>query len=183
MRPGSTQDAASVLRDGGVIAYPTEAVFGLGCDPRNQDALERIIRIKGREAHKGFILIGGDLQHVIPYLAPITAQWRQQIDTLWPGPVTLVIPCATDTPELLSGGRDTLAVRVSDHPEVRQLCDDFDGAIVSTSANRSGQEPCRDSAAVIRTFGEELDAIIDAPVGTLDKPTRIIDVRSGKRLR
>lgn len=175
--------AETALRAGGVIAYPTEAVFGLGCDPRDDAALSRIIHIKGRAAHKGFILIAGSLTQLRPFLAPVRAEWQQQFDALWPGPVTMVVPCAPATSEWLTGGRETLAVRVSAHPVVRDLCSRFGAPIVSTSANRSGQEPCRDSATAEQLFGNEVDVVVHGKVGTLSAPTRILDIQSGQRLR
>ena len=175
--------AVIALQSGGVIAYPTEAVFGLGCDPLDQQALARIIDIKSRDAHKGFILIARSLDQLIPYLAPVQAEWQTRFDAVWPGPVTMVVPCASGTSELLSGGRKTLAVRVSAHPLVQELCAQFDGPIVSTSANRSGQAPCRDTARTVQLFGSVVDVVVDGVVGTLAAPTQIIDVCTGDRLR
>ncbi|ASJ71459.1 L-threonylcarbamoyladenylate synthase [Granulosicoccus antarcticus] len=175
--------AVSALRSGGVIAYPTEAVFGLGCDPHDEAALARIIDIKSRDAHKGFILIAATQAQLSPFLAPIEPSWQTQFDAAWPGPVTFVVPARQGISELLSGSRDTLAVRVSNHPLVQRLCEDFGGAIVSTSANRSGQEPCRDTATATTLFGPQLDAIVQGQIGTLSAPTRIIDVRTGAQLR
>ena len=183
MKPPDLSKAIAALHSGGVIAYPTEAVFGLGCDPRNEKALARIIEIKSRDAHKGFILIARSLEQLIPFLAPVQPEWQSQFDAVWPGPVTMVVPCATCTSELLSGGRKTLAVRVSAHPLVQDLCARFDGPIVSTSANRSGQPSCRDTACAVQLFGSEVDVVVDGTVGTLTAPTKIIDVCTGDRLR
>lgn len=175
--------AIAALHSGGVIAYPTEAVFGLGCDPHQEMALARIIEIKGRDTHKGFILIAASQDQLTPFLAPVQAAWQTQFDNAWPGPVTFVVPARHGTSQLLSGSRDTLAVRVSSHPLVQRLCREFGGAIVSTSANRSGQEPCRDTASTVKIFGSQLDAIVGGNVGLLTSPTRIIDVRSGALIR
>ncbi|MGQ7845992.1 L-threonylcarbamoyladenylate synthase [Granulosicoccus sp. 3-233] len=183
MKEDNLREAIAALRAGGVISYPTEAVFGLGCDPHDEPALSRIISIKGRAAHKGFILIAGSLDQLLPFLAPLQAAWQAQFDSVWPGPVTMVVPCTSGNSELLTGGRQTLAVRVSDHPVVQALCERFGGPIVSTSANRSGQEPCRDTASATQLFGTEVDVTVDGKVGTLSEPTRIIDVRTGQRLR
>ena len=183
MKPLDLSKAIAALHSGGVIAYPTEAVFGLGCDPCNEKALARIIDIKSRDAHKGFILIARSLEQLIPFLAPVQPEWQSQFDAVWPGPVTMVVPCATGTSELLSGGRQTLAVRVSAHPLVQDLCAQFDGPIVSTSANRSGQPPCRDTACAVQLFGSDVDVVVDGTVGTLTAATKIIDVCTGDRLR
>lgn len=175
--------AVKALKSGGVVAYPTEAVYGLGCDPRNDNALQRILNIKHREAHKGFILIASNQQQLTPFLAPIRPEWQEQLDKVWPGPVTFVIPAASNVSELLSGSRDTLAVRVSKHPLVVKLCDAFGGAIVSTSANRSGNEALQTGQDVQNEFADSIDAIVDANVGTLASPTRIFDIRTGQQLR
>lgn len=175
--------AVKALKSGGVVAYPTEAVYGLGCDPRDNNALQRILDIKHREAHKGFILIASNQQQLTPFLAPIQPEWQEQLDKVWPGPVTFVIPAASNVSELLSGSRDTLAVRVSKHPLVVKLCDAFGGAIVSTSANRSGHEALQTGQDVQNEFADSIDAIVDANVGTLASPTRIFDIRTGQQLR
>ncbi|MFK7859652.1 MAG: L-threonylcarbamoyladenylate synthase [Granulosicoccus sp.] len=176
--------AVNAIRQGGVIAYPTEAVFGLGCNPYDNVALQRIIDIKGRDAHKGFILIASSQLQLSEYLAPLTEEQQRTLDKHWPGPVTFVIPASEKIRgSLLAGYRDSLAVRVSTHPVVIALCEQYGGAIVSTSANRSGELALRKISDVSASMGAELDAIVDAPVGQLDSPTRIFDLVSGKQLR
>lgn len=178
------QAAVAKLRAGGVIAYPTEAVFGLGCNPRNDSALQRIIDIKGRDAHKGFILIASRQCQLQDFMAPINARQQAQLDKHWPGPVTFVVPASnTVTNTLLTGFRSTLAVRISNHPVVVQLCNAYGGAIVSTSANPSGQPSLRTALDVRHSMGHNLDAVIDAAVGQLASPTHIFDLMSGKQLR
>ena len=175
--------ALRALDEGGIIAYPTEAVYGLGCDPSNPVALQRILDIKAREANKGFILIAASQDQLTPFLAPILPAWQIQLDAAWPGPVTFVLPAASTVSPLLSGQRDTLAVRVSSHPLVKQLCNAYGGAIVSTSANLSGHPPLNTGQDVEQVFKDSIDAIIDGHVGQLSAPTQIIDARSGQRLR
>jgi len=175
--------ALSALRSGGIIAYPTEAVYGLGCDPANESALQRILDVKTREAHKGFIVIASNQEQLAPYIGEIKPEWQSQLDEHWPGPVTFILPAAATASQLLTGQRDTLAVRVSSHPLVVQLCEAYGGAIVSTSANRSGHPPLQTGSEVASVFHNSIDAIIDANVGTLASPTRNIDIQTGKRLR
>jgi L-threonylcarbamoyladenylate synthase len=175
--------ALKALDEGGVIAYPTEAVYGLGCDPGNTVALQRILNIKSREAHKGFILIAASQTQLAPFLAPVLPAWQAQLDAAWPGPVTFILPAASSVSPLLSGQRDTLAVRVSAHPLVNQLCNAYGGAIVSTSANLSGHPPLNTGQDVEHVFKGSIDAIIDGDVGQLSSPTQIIDIRTGQRLR
>jgi L-threonylcarbamoyladenylate synthase len=175
--------ALKALDEGGVIAYPTEAVYGLGCDPGNPVALQRILDIKSRETHKGFILIAASQDQLAPFLAPVLPSWQTQLDAAWPGPVTFVLPAADSVSALLSGQRDTLAVRVSAHPIVNQLCNAYGGAIVSTSANLSGHPPLNTGIDVEHVFKDSIDVIINGKVGQLSSPTQIIDVRTGQRLR
>ena len=176
--------AVRALKQGGVIAYPTEAVFGLGCNPHIEKALQRIIDIKGRDAHKGFIVIASNQSQLQAFVTKPDNQQQAQLDEYWPGPVTFVMPASkVFKNSLLSGYRDTLAVRVSTHPLVVELCDAYNGAIVSTSANRSGEPALRSAESVRASIGEELDVVMDAPVGKLDSPTMIMDLVSGERLR
>lgn len=178
------QCAVDQLHLGGVIAYPTEAVFGLGCEPRTESALQRIIDIKGRDAHKGFILIASHQTQLQDFMAPVSTSQQAQLDKHWPGPVTFVVTASSFVANtLLTGYRNTLAVRVSNHPVVVQLCQAYDGAIVSTSANRSGEPSLRTALDVRQRLGHDLDEIVDAPVGELASPTRIFDLASGKQLR
>jgi len=165
--------ALDALRSGGIIAYPTEAVYGLGCDPADETALQKILNIKSREAHKGFIVVASSQQQLAPYIGEIRPEWQQQLDDAWPGPVTFVLPASNNCSELLTGKRDTLAVRVSS----------YDGAIVSTSANQSGHPPLQTGEDVASVFHNSIDAIINANVGSLASPTRIIDIQTGKQLR
>lgn len=175
--------AVRALRAGGVIAYPTEAVFGLGCDPRDAAALERILALKGRPTSLGLILIASEFSQLAPLLAPLPPELEARASATWPGPVTWIWPCAAGLPPALTGGRDTLAVRVTAHPGAAALCHAFGGAIVSTSANRHGEPPARDAAAVLAAFGDALDAVVDGPCGGLARPTEIRDVRTGAVLR
>ena len=171
------------LASDGIIAYPTEAVFGLGCDPRSETALTRILDVKGRKSHKGFILIAASQEQLSPFIEPVPAQWQVQLDAAWPGPVTFVMPASAAALALLTGGRDTLAVRVSNHPLVVELCTELGHALVSTSANRSGSPALRSSDEVRQAFGDDIDVVLNGNVGTLGTPTRIIDIRTGQQLR
>lgn len=179
-------EAVRLIGAGGVVAYPTEAVFGLGCDPRRPDALERVLAIKGRATDKGFILVASDARQLAPWLAPLEPAWRSRMDDAWPGPLTFVVPAARDTPALVRGGRLTIAVRVSAHPVVRALCEGCGHALVSTSANASGEPALRRAADVAAAFdiGEHaLAGIVAGETGGLRRATPIIDVRTGRWLR
>lgn len=177
------RQACHAIRAGGVIAYPTEGVWGLGCDPDNAQAVYRILAIKDRPMDKGLILIGADWQQLRPWLAPLSADQEQHIQASWPGPVTWVMPHNGHLPVWLTGGRDTLAVRVSGHPLARRLCERLGKPLVSTSANRSGQAAITEQRQVRWQLGAELDAILPGRVQTPGQSSRILDLNSGSTLR
>ena len=175
--------AAEAVRAGGVIAYPTEAVYGLGCDPLEQGAVQRIYELKQRDAAKGLILIASDIRQLLPFMAPLSAAVMKSLEATWPGPVTWVVPAAASLPSWLSGGRTTLAVRVTAHPIAAALCRELEMALVSTSANRSGRPPARTALAVRNQLGDDVDEIVSGAVGGLNKPTEIREALTGKVLR
>lgn len=175
--------AAQCLQTGGIVAYPTEAVYGLGCDPLNPAAFARLLALKQRPDAKGVILIAAEEAQLSPYLAALPEVMLQRLRQSWPGPVTWIVPAAATVPSWLTGNRDTIAVRVTAHPLAAALCRAFGGALVSTSANRSGEAPARSAAAVQQQFGEQLDTILDGPLGGLERPTRICDARTGAIIR
>ena len=177
--------AAKVLVAGGVIAYATEAVFGLGCDPRNLQALERLLTLKQRSPGKGLILIAADEQQLHAYLevSEMTDSMWQRVRASWPGPVTWLLPAKPAVSPLLRGEHATLAVRVSAHPQVRQLCDAFGGALVSTSANLSDQPPAKTADEVAAQFTDALDLILLGDTMGAAKPSEIRDGVTGKIIR
>lgn len=174
---------ASVLRNGGIVAYPTEAVYGLGCDPRNKQALLRLLEIKQRDPHKGLILIAASFDQLAPYLTALDDNTRARILPTWPGPATWLLPARDDVSPLLRGAHHTLAVRVTAHPLAAALCRAFGGALVSTSANRSTVPPARTAQQVRADLGANLDDILDGEVGPLANPTEIRDGATGTVLR
>jgi len=175
--------AARWIRAGGVIAYPTEAVFGLGCDPGNRRAVEQLLALKCRSAAKGLILIASDWRQLEPWLDSIPDSWHERLGGSWPGPVTWLIPAARDCPVWLTGRHLTLAVRVRSHPLVRRLCQTLNRALVSTSANRSGQRPARSVLDVRLRFGCTIDFVLPGQLGTLTRPTVIRDLATGTVVR
>ncbi len=175
--------ARDTIRAGGVIAYPTESVWGLGCEPLDVDALECILDLKGRDPRQGFILIAATRAQLDPYLGELTPAMEQDLRATWPGPVTWILPAADDLPWELTGGRDTIAARVTAHPTARALCATAGMPVVSTSANLSGRPPARTRRRVEAAFGDAIDYIVPGRVGTLARPTQIRDARSGRVLR
>lgn len=175
--------AVRAIRAGGLIAYPTEAVFGLGCDPLDRQAVERLMALKRRPVHKGLILIAADIAQLEPFLQPLTNWDLDQLAATWPGPHTWLIPARTTTPRWLRGRHATLAVRVTAHPLAAALCRACGHPLVSTSANLSGRPPARTALAVRRQLGRALDCVLAGPTGGAIRPTEIRDLRSGRPFR
>ena len=174
--------ARRVVRSGGVIAYPTEAVWGLGCDPASRIAVEAILGLKGRTANKGLILVAADFGQLEPWLLPLGSEPRSRVLATWPGPVTWLLPARRSVPHWLRGGHSTLAVRISDHPVVQALCRTTGHPLVSTSANRSGGRPARSPLDVHRIFGTNIDLMVPGELGNRKLPSEIRDL-SGRVLR
>ncbi len=177
------QSAAQSLRQGGVIAYPTEAVWGLGCDPANQAAVERLLALKSRPMDKGLILVSGDIADFQRWLDPLPAAARERILASWPGPHTWLLPDPLNLPRWLKGEHASIALRCSAHPLIASLCSAFGGPIVSTSANPAGAPPALTEADVRAYFGTELDAVVAGALGGLSQPTTIRDALTGDLIR
>ena len=178
-------EIVAALRAGGVVAYPTEAVFGLGCDPRNRHACERLFAIKRRPPTQGVLLIAADFAELEPYIdrSSVPAESLARAMATWPGPHTWIFPRATDAPAWLAGAHTGIAVRVTAHPPAAGLCRAFGGALVSTSANRHGEPPALTAEQVRTTFGAEIEAILNEKLGGLERPTPIRDAISGAIVR
>lgn len=176
--------AARCVRAGGLIAYPTEAVYGLGCLPDAADTISRLLALKRRSWRKGLLLIGASLEQIAPFaMLPEEGARRREILASWPGPVTWILPARRGVARLLTGGRETLGVRVTDHPTAAALCAAAGSALVSTSANVSTRPPARSALQVRRTLGAGVDWVLAGAVGGLAKPTLIKDGRTGRVLR
>jgi len=177
--------AIKALTEGKIIAYPTEAVYGVGCDPDNLLAIESLLRAKQRAKTKGLILVAAEFSQLVPYidLASITPAQQQRMLAGWPGPVTWVVPARPGLTDWLTGQFSTIAVRVSDHPLVQRLCRAYGKPITSTSANLSGQPACRHAADVKIQLGDQVSVILDAPTGGRLNPSEIRDIMTGHIIR
>lgn len=173
------------LQQGGVIAYPTEAVYGLGCDPDNEAAVMALLAIKQRPVEKGLILISANYSQLLPYVddKAIPPEKRYQIFSSWPGHVSWVLPASKIAPKWLTGQFDSIAVRVSAHPVVQQLCLAYGKPLVSTSANLSGQPAITDKAELEQSLGDKLSAIMPGALGGATQPSQIRDALSGNIVR
>lgn len=174
--------AAAILHQGGIVAYPTEGVWGLGCDPHNSEAVTRLLALKQRSWQKGLILIAATYEQLTPFIVTPPAVLKR-VRATWPGPVTWLLPAQNSTPQCLRGTHHTLAVRVTAHPVAAALCRRFGGAVVSTSANLAGRPAARSRLQVQRRFGDAVDYIVPGVAGDLMRPTEIRDGSSGAVLR
>jgi L-threonylcarbamoyladenylate synthase len=174
--------AVLTLNEGGVIAYPTEAVYGLGCDPWNEDAVQKILNIKHRPWQKGLILIAADLDQLQAFIQPVSSEILAQLETTWPGPTTWLLPVSSAVPACLHGVHDTIAVRVTAHQQTAELCRAFGGAIVSTSANSAGKKPARTSHHV-RWHLTDVDYILSGQCSGSNKPSSIRNAQTGEIIR
>lgn len=180
--PFQLREGARLLHAGGVLAYPTEAVYGLGCDPLNAVAVQHLLTLKQRAAGKGLILIAADFEQLKPFVQPCSEQAMARLRATWPGPVTWLLPATDEVPEWLSGDSAKIAVRVTAHPVASALCRAFGGALVSTSANLTGRQPAR-SALQVRLRCPGADAILCGSLGRLRRPTPISDAETGEPIR
>lgn len=177
------EQAVKHLEEGHIIAYPTESVYGLGCDPNNEQAVKRIYQLKSRPQNKGLILIAADWQQIDPLIQPLPRQRRAIIEASWPGPVTWVFPATRRVPSWLVGPDNTIALRLTAHPIAKALCALFDTPIISTSANPGGQSPAKTAAAVRAYFHDAIDFIVEDKVGDLATPTPIYHAITGEQVR
>lgn len=178
-------DAVRILRSGGIVAYPTEAVYGLGCDPFNAAALDRVFAAKLRPSARGVLLIASDYAQIEPLIDRRTASAAsiERALATWPGPHTWIFPRSAAVPEWIARGHAGVALRITAHPLASELCRAFGGPLVSTSANRHGDAPAKTAEEVRAAFGNDIDLVLDGAVGGLERPTPIRDAMTGDSLR
>ncbi|MEL0605834.1 L-threonylcarbamoyladenylate synthase [Pseudoalteromonas undina] len=177
--------AISCLEQGDVILYPTEAVYGLGCDPDNQQAVDKLLEIKQRPVEKGLILIADNYGQLLKYVDDVKLPMDKRADIFssWPGAITWVMPAAKNTPKWLTGQFDTIAVRVTNHPSVKRLCQKLGKPLVSTSANLTGQPTVTSIEQAKQQFAEQVGFYVDEPLGGNTQPSTIKDAMTGKVFR
>lgn len=180
--PIQLSQVGRTLRRGGVIAYPTEAVWGLGCDPNDAAAVGKLLALKKRPISKGLIVIASHFEDIEHWLEPLSEKVENRAHHTWPGPTTWLWPATADAPPWITGGQRRIAVRITRHPVAAELCATF-GPLVSTSANRSGQAPARNITEVRLRFGDDIDAVVTGAVGRNPRPTVIRDLVSGRTVR
>jgi L-threonylcarbamoyladenylate synthase len=175
--------AIAALTRGGVIAYPTEAVWGLGCNPWDELAVGRLLSLKNRPVGKGLILVASCETQLSGLLTELSAAQRARLSLSWPGPNTWLLPHQGRVPTWIHGDHETVAVRVSGHPLVRSLCEAWGGPLVSSSANRAGAIAAQSQFQVRRYFSDELDYILAGALGGEAGPSQIRDLLSDQIIR
>lgn len=169
------------LKTGKVIAYPTESCYGLGCDPDNLDAIEHIYNLKNRPPTLPFIIIISQWSHLDNFNCIISDDQQKQLEATWPGPVTWLIPIKHK--HRLASDQQKIAVRMTDHPIARAICDHWDGAVVSTSANPHGFPSAKTALEVNHYFGDKIAYTYDGPIGNRKTPSDIFDLETKQQLR
>jgi len=175
----SPEHAADVIRAGGIIAYPTEGVFGLGCDPFNAEAVNKLLHLKNRAQSQGLILIAAGVKDLLPLIQPpLTGVMLAQFNH-WPAALSVLFPASNKVPPWIKGSHSTVALRVTAHPLANRLCQLWGKPLVSTSANPHGRPPAVDEKAVCRYFADKIDALVTGQVLNPGQTSRIITLDGG----
>lgn len=177
------REAVRKIAAGGIIAYPTETVYGLGCDPFNGGAVLHLLALKQRHIEQGLILVASHFGQLEPLLLPLNPAIRERVASPGATPVTWVLPCQPDIPLWLRGRHTSLAVRITTHPLAAALCSEWDGPLVSTSANIHGRHPATTPLAIHRAFNNRLDYILHGTTGTGGRHSEIRNGLTGAILR
>lgn len=183
MRDFRIRIAAAAVANEGVIAYPTEAVWGLGCLPWSEMAVARLLRMKARPQSKGLILLAASIDQFDWLLQDLPGTQKARLELSWPGAITWLVPHSGRVPEWICGNHDTVALRVSAHPGVQALCKALGGPVVSTSANVSGGREARHLFQVYQRFGHSLDYVLGGSLGGSKHPSTIRDLATDALLR
>lgn len=177
------KQAVRHLHNGGIIAYPTEAVYGLGCNPLDEDAIARLLQIKRRSWEKGLIVVAYNMAQLEPFIEPPDPEVLNRLQSTWPGPVTWLLKPRDGISSSLTGKHQTIAVRISNHVIVRALCKQLGHALISTSANPSQFPPAKTALTVQRYFNKQLDFILNGKLGGQNQPCEIRDGLSDRIVR
>ncbi|WAI03400.1 Sua5/YciO/YrdC/YwlC family protein [Buchnera aphidicola] len=173
-----------MLNSENVIAYPTESMFGLGCDPNSEKAVKKLLYLKKRNIEKGFILVASDFNQIKMYINEnnLLKKQKEKIFFHWPGPFTFLLPAHPRVPYWLTGKFNTVAVRISAHIDIIKLCNAFGKALISTSANITNMSPCMTREEVLKNFGKDFP-LLNGKIGNEKNPSQIINIINGKLIR
>ena len=174
---GQIKKAADILRKGGVIAVPTDTLYGLAASTSSESAMRRIFRLKGRSAGAAMPVLIDTPDRVDQCAVSVPDAAWALMRSFWPGALTIVLRRSHQIPPIVSGGLDTVALRVPDHHVPRALVGELDTPITGTSANLTGHEGLTTAAAVGRLFGREIDLVVDGQAG-VGLPSTVVDLTS-----
>jgi len=173
------REASKVVKKGGLVVYPTDTVYGLGCDPFNVRAVKRIFKVKGERKHKPLPILASDIE-CIEKIAYINEKARKIAERHWPGPLTLVVPKKAALPNIVTCGLASVGVRIPNHPVAAQLISLCNGLLVGTSANKTGGKSPKTAREATEQLGEQVDVVLDGGPTPLGKESSIIDLTSKK---
>lgn len=172
------KEAVRIIRNGGIVLYPADTIYGLGCDPFNTQALARIIRLKGRPERKGMLLLISNLQWVEKLATKVSTEAMDFCRNIWPGPVTVLLNASKLLPDYISGDLNKVGLRIPDSKFLQSWLDQLENPIVSTSANLSGHAPSRVLADLVQSFGSEVDLFLESGDLPESVPSSVIDFTS-----
>jgi L-threonylcarbamoyladenylate synthase len=174
--PDSIERAADLIREGAVVAIPTDTLYGLAADPFSPAAVRAIFAVKGRAADKAIPLIAADMEQVDAFLGPLSTVARTLGRAFWPGPLTVIILAPSSLPAELTGDGGTVGIRVPNHTTAQRLCARFGRPLTATSANLSGEAPSGDPDLIAQTLGSRLAALLDDGPTPGGSPSTIVDL-------
>ena len=169
-------EAARVINDGGVIAFPTDTLYGLGASIRHVEALERVYEIKGRDFSKPILLLVPDIESLSPFTVDVSKAAKRFMDAFWPGPLTLVFKASPEIPQVCLGGGHTIGVRIPDSPIAKVLLKEVEVPLTATSANIAGGPEPTSAQLVEETIGDRIDLIVDGGPCQDPRPSTLVDV-------
>ena len=173
--PEKIDEAVAILKNGGVIGFPTETFYGLGTDARNEAAIANIFAVKGRDFNNPILVVIGDPEHVDLFADDIPAQARALMQRFWPGPVTILFSASAAVSQTLTAGSGKIGIRLTSHPIARELSRKLGGPLTATSANLSGAPECSTAAEVLAQLEGKLDGIVDGGITPGGKGSTIVD--------
>lgn len=179
----AVDQAVQAVQHGGLLVYPTEAVYGLGGDYRQTEVVNQILRLKQRPREQGLILVAGHIGHILPLIQPVCGDHLAAALRTWPGHTTWVFPASRLVPDGVKGPDNTVAVRLSAHPVVKALCERLKHAIISTSANQRGQATPVNIPELAALWSNQVAYYLDLPLGGFNKPSEIRRAGDGEILR
>jgi len=173
------QEASKIVKNGGLVVYPTDTVYGLGCDPFNVRAVEKIFKVKGERKEKPLPILASDIKF-IEKIAHINETTRKIAEKHWPGPLTLVVPKKTVLPNIVTCGLASVGVRIPNHKVAIQLIGLCDGLLVGTSANKTGEKSPKTAREANKQLGKQVAIVLDDGPTPLGQESSIVDLTSKK---